>query len=117
MLAGVFGLEPHELVAGADYPVAKADRLPLVVARHTELDLQLALLELDLGWIEHARRPRTGAARVVAGAPRRPGPPSCTTPTSGSPWRSLSIAYATSATSASPPSAARSGTRIVTNMH
>lgn len=53
LLAGVFGLEPHELVAGTDYPVAKADRLPLVVARHTELDLQLALLDLDLGWIEH----------------------------------------------------------------
>ncbi|MBL8777955.1 MAG: helix-turn-helix transcriptional regulator [Acidimicrobiales bacterium] len=53
LLAGVFGLEPHELVAGTDYPVAKADRLPLVVARHTELDLQLALLDQDLGWIEH----------------------------------------------------------------
>lgn len=53
LLAGVFGLEPHELVKGTDYPVAKADRLPLVVARHTELDLQLALLDQDLGWIEH----------------------------------------------------------------
>ena len=53
LLAGVFGVEPHELVAGTDYPVGKADRLPLVVARHTELDLQLALLDQDLGWIEH----------------------------------------------------------------
>ncbi len=53
LLAGVFGLEPHELVAGTDYPVAKADRLPLVVARHTELDLQLALLDQEVGWIEH----------------------------------------------------------------
>ena len=53
LLAGVFGLEPHELVAGTDYPVAKADRLPLVVARHTELELQLALLDQDLGWLEH----------------------------------------------------------------
>lgn len=53
LLAGVFGLEPHELVAGSSYPVAKADRLPLVVARHTELELQLALLDQDLGWIEH----------------------------------------------------------------
>jgi hypothetical protein len=40
-------------VAGTDYPVAKADRLPLVVARHTELELQLALLDQDLGWLEH----------------------------------------------------------------
>lgn len=53
LLAGVFGLEPHELVAGTSYPIAKADRLPLVVARHTELELQLALLDQDLGWIEH----------------------------------------------------------------
>jgi len=53
LLAGVFGIEPHDLVAGTSYPVAKADRLPLVVARHTELELQLALLDQDLGWIEH----------------------------------------------------------------
>jgi transcriptional regulator with XRE-family HTH domain len=56
LLAGVFGLEPHELVAGTSYPVAKADRLPLVVARHTELELQLALLDQDLGWVEHTER-------------------------------------------------------------
>lgn len=53
LLAGVFGLEPHELVAGTSYPMAKADRLPLVVARYTELELQLALLDQDLAWIEH----------------------------------------------------------------
>lgn len=54
LLAGLFTLEPHELVAGTDYPVAKADRLPLVAARHTEVDLQLALLERDLRWLESA---------------------------------------------------------------
>ena len=48
LLAGVFKLEPHELVAGTTYPVAKADRLPLVAARYTEVELQLALLEQDL---------------------------------------------------------------------
>ena len=48
LLAGVFKLEPHELVAGTTYPPAKADRLPLVAARHTEVELQLALLEQDL---------------------------------------------------------------------
>jgi len=48
LLAGVFKLEPHELVAGTTYPPAKADRLPLVAARYTEVELQLALLEQDL---------------------------------------------------------------------
>lgn len=54
LLAGVFGMEPHELVAGTDYPAAKADRLPLVAARYTEAALQLALLERDLRWLETA---------------------------------------------------------------
>lgn len=54
LLAGMFSLEPHELVAGTDYPVAKTDRLPLVAARHTEVDLQLALLARDLRWLESA---------------------------------------------------------------
>jgi transcriptional regulator with XRE-family HTH domain len=52
LLAGVFHLEPHDLVGGTEYPPAKADRLPLVVARHTEVEHQLALMELDLAWIE-----------------------------------------------------------------
>jgi transcriptional regulator with XRE-family HTH domain len=52
LLASVFKLEPHDLVAGTDYPSAKAERLPLVVARHTEVELQLELLENDLRWIE-----------------------------------------------------------------
>jgi len=48
LLAGVFKVEPHELVAGTTYPAAKADRLPLVTARYTEVDLQLALLDQDI---------------------------------------------------------------------
>jgi transcriptional regulator with XRE-family HTH domain len=48
LLAGVFGLEPHELVLGTTYPAAKADRLPLVVSRHTEAELQVRLLDRDL---------------------------------------------------------------------
>jgi len=47
LLAGVFKSEPHELVAGTDYPVAKAERLPVVVTRYTEVELQLRLLALD----------------------------------------------------------------------
>ncbi len=48
LLAGVFGMEPHDLIHGTTYPTAKADRLPLVVARHTEVELQCALLDRDL---------------------------------------------------------------------
>lgn len=55
LLAGVFGMEPHELVAGTNYPHAKAERLPLVVARYTEVDHHLALLASDLEWIARLR--------------------------------------------------------------
>ncbi len=48
LLAGVFGLEAHDLVAGTSYPAAKADRLPLVVTRHTEVELQVRLLDRDV---------------------------------------------------------------------
>jgi hypothetical protein len=53
LLASVFDVEPHDLVAGTSYPVAKADRLPLVVARHTEVELQCRLLDRDL--VAHER--------------------------------------------------------------
>src|SRR3954447_25783623 len=52
LLAGVFKVDPHELVAGTSYPSAKADRLPLVVARYTEVELQLELLDNDVAWME-----------------------------------------------------------------
>lgn len=58
LLAGVFGLEPHELVVATDYPNSKAERLPVIVARYTEVDLQLALAEADLGWAERAASPQ-----------------------------------------------------------
>jgi transcriptional regulator with XRE-family HTH domain len=61
LLAGLFGMEPHELVAGTDYPSAKAERLPVVVARHTEVEHELALLERDVGWVE----PHTKAEWVL----------------------------------------------------
>lgn len=51
LLAGLFKLESHELVEGTSYPRAKAERLPLVACRHTELELQLALLCNDLDWL------------------------------------------------------------------
>lgn len=48
LLAGLFKLEPHELVTGTNYPPAKAERLPVVVCRYTEVELQLRLLERDI---------------------------------------------------------------------
>ena len=61
LLAGVFKVEPHELVADTDYPAAKAERLPLVAARYTEVEHQLALLDARLAAITDARE----RARVV----------------------------------------------------
>jgi transcriptional regulator with XRE-family HTH domain len=48
LLAGLFKMEPHELVAGTSYPPAKADRLPVVVPRYTEVEHQLLLLDRDI---------------------------------------------------------------------
>jgi transcriptional regulator with XRE-family HTH domain len=61
LLAGIFKCEPHDLVGGTGYPVAKAERLPAVVCRYTEVELQLRLLEVDEqagrleGWDERLR--------------------------------------------------------------
>jgi transcriptional regulator with XRE-family HTH domain len=52
LLAGMFGCEPPELVADTDYPVAKAERLPAIVARHTEVAHQLAVLTAVLEIVE-----------------------------------------------------------------
>src|SRR5215218_3444280 len=50
LLAGLFKLEPHELIAGTGYPIAKAERLPAVACRYSEAEQQLALLRRDLEW-------------------------------------------------------------------
>jgi transcriptional regulator with XRE-family HTH domain len=52
LLAGLFKVAPHDLVAGTDYPIAKVDRLPVVVAQHTEVELQMALFDNDVGWFD-----------------------------------------------------------------
>lgn len=44
LLAGLFAIEPHELVAGTLYPPTKAERLPTVTNRHTAVDMALAQL-------------------------------------------------------------------------
>ena len=68
LLAGIFKLEPHELVTGTDYPIAKAERLPVVVTRHTEVELQLRLLALDTerGLDERARNDWRERLRILA---------------------------------------------------
>jgi transcriptional regulator with XRE-family HTH domain len=48
LLAGLFKLEPHELVADTSYPTAKSERLPVVACRYTEVELQLRLLDRDV---------------------------------------------------------------------
>jgi transcriptional regulator with XRE-family HTH domain len=61
LLAGIFKVPPHDLVAGTAYPLAKAERLPVVVCSYTEVELQLRLLEADEavgrldGWDERLR--------------------------------------------------------------
>ncbi|HEY3143220.1 MAG TPA: helix-turn-helix transcriptional regulator [Acidimicrobiales bacterium] len=57
LLAGVFGCEPYELVADTDYPRAKAERLPVVTARHTEVAHQLALLGALLDLVDRVPAP------------------------------------------------------------
>lgn len=52
LLAGLFKVEPHELVAGTSYPVAKMDRLPLVAARYTEVEHQLLRFAADQLWLD-----------------------------------------------------------------
>jgi transcriptional regulator with XRE-family HTH domain len=64
LLAGVFKREPHELVARTDYPSAKAERLPVVAARYTEVEHQLAVLDAQLALVVDP----IARARVVADA-------------------------------------------------
>jgi transcriptional regulator with XRE-family HTH domain len=70
LLAGVFKVEPHELVAGTDYPAAKAERLPVVAARYTEVEHRLALLDAQLAVVADAntRRAVLDDARVTLDA-------------------------------------------------
>src|SRR5262245_17249986 len=58
LLAGVFKVEPHDLVAGTDYPPAKAERLPVVAARYTEVEHRLALLDAQLAVCSDSERER-----------------------------------------------------------
>ncbi|MEN9938990.1 MAG: hypothetical protein RLZZ387_5569 [Chloroflexota bacterium] len=57
LLAGLFHMEPLALVEGTSYPAAKAERLPAVACRYTEVELQVALLHRDLEWAARAHVP------------------------------------------------------------
>jgi transcriptional regulator with XRE-family HTH domain len=63
LLAGIFGVEPHDLVAGTDYPSGKADRLPPVAPRLTRVGARLAALELELRWVDELAPGPAAAAR------------------------------------------------------
>jgi hypothetical protein len=63
LLAGLFRIEPYELVAGTTYPAAKVERLPPTAARYTEAAMQLAVMAADLCWANEA--PEAVRARVV----------------------------------------------------
>ena len=52
LLAGVFHVEPAELVANTYYPPAKSERLPAIVAQYTAIEREIALLERDLTWLD-----------------------------------------------------------------
>jgi transcriptional regulator with XRE-family HTH domain len=52
LLSGCFKLEPPELVDGTSYPLAKAERLPEVAPRYTEVELQVELFERDVFWLD-----------------------------------------------------------------
>lgn len=51
LLAGLFKIEPTSLVDGTSYPLSKAERLPPVACRYTEIEHQLALIERDAAWV------------------------------------------------------------------
>jgi len=55
LLASVFKVAPHDLVAGTAYPPARAERLPVVIPYYTEVEMQLALLDNDLRWMTDTR--------------------------------------------------------------
>jgi len=60
LLAGIFKLSPHALVENTSYPPAKAERLPGSACSYTPLELDLALLNSDLEWLQ--RLNGTGSA-------------------------------------------------------
>ncbi len=56
LLAGLFKLAPHDLVDGTTYPLPKAERLPGTACCYTPLEMDVALMENDLAWLERLKK-------------------------------------------------------------
>ena len=54
LLAGLFKVDPYDLVADTDYPLARAERLPAVVAQHTPAELVHDIVEALAGALVEA---------------------------------------------------------------
>ena len=52
LLAGIFDMEPWQLVADSNYPLPKRERLPAVTSRYTHTELLTHLLHNDIAWID-----------------------------------------------------------------
>lgn len=65
LLAGLFRLSPHKLVAATTYPLAKAERLPATTLCYTDLELELALLENDLSWLKILAESRSYSETIL----------------------------------------------------
>ncbi len=69
LLAGLFRLEPNELVEDTNYPDAKRDRLPHITCRYTEAEQQIVLLNRDLEWMRqlapHADKTMLARCRIL----------------------------------------------------
>ncbi len=61
LLAGLFRLEPSELVSGTLYPQAKAERLPPVGARYTEVEHRVRVLDAELAFFAELAGPARDA--------------------------------------------------------
>lgn len=70
LMAGLFKMEPHQLVEGTDYPEARRERLPVVTCRYTEFELRLAEVRQTLRLAERLAEQHAGghAAALVAEA-------------------------------------------------
>jgi transcriptional regulator with XRE-family HTH domain len=62
LIAGLFKVEPWQLVRDTDYPSARAERLPAVVTRYTQAELLTAIVD---ALIESLTDPDRRAVQLV----------------------------------------------------
>ena len=56
LMAGIFKLSPYDLVEGTTYPITKAERLPLNTCCYTKLEMDIALFNNDLIWLDRLEK-------------------------------------------------------------